>query len=103
MDPTSSVLIILHTKKNYHTVPAGIRQTKYDGFANVKEYYHPHYENTNQPNEKDFRRTLYWNPDIKTGKDGKATIIIYNNSTCKSITVSAETVTANGIIGVLNK
>jgi len=103
MDPTSSVLIILHTKKNYHTVPAGIRQTKYDGFANVKEYYHPHYENTNQPNEKDFRRTLYWNPDIKTGKDGKATITLYNNSTSKSITVSAETVTANGIIGVLNK
>jgi hypothetical protein len=103
LDPTSTVLIILHSKKNYQNAPAGIRDTKYDGYAHVKEFYNPRYDKAMLPNEKDYRRTIYWNPDVKTDKTGKATIGFFNNSTCKSMNVSAETVTSNGIIGVLNK
>jgi len=103
LDPTTTVLIILHSKKNYQNAPAGIRDTKYDGYAHVKEFYNPRYDKAMLPNEKDYRRTIYWNPDVKTDKTGKATIGFFNNSTCKSINVSAETVTSNGIIGVLNK
>jgi hypothetical protein len=69
----------------------------------VKEFYNPRYDKAMLPDEKDYRRTLYWNPDVKTDKTGKATVAFFNNSTCKSMNVSAETVTSNGIIGVLNK
>jgi len=40
---------------------------------------------------------------VPTDKDGKAPVLFYNNSTCKTMNVSAESVTANGVIGVLNK
>jgi hypothetical protein len=103
IDPTTTVLIILHTKKNYQNVPAGIRDTKYDGYSYTKEFYSPRYDNVMLPDEKDFRRTLYWNPDVKTDKTGKASINFFNNSTCNTLNVSAETVTSKGIIGVLNK
>jgi len=46
---------------------------------------------------------LYWNPSVKTNKDGKALIQFYNNSSCKSFSISAETITPQGVIGVLKK
>ena len=103
IDPTTTVLIILHLKKNYQNVPAGIRDTKYNGYAYEKEFYSPRYDKVILPDDKDFRRTLYWNPDVKTDKTGKASITFFNNSTCNTLNVCAETVTSNGIIGVLNK
>ncbi|MDD4759535.1 MAG: hypothetical protein PHU66_01820, partial [Bacteroidaceae bacterium] len=48
------------------------------------------------PPEEDFRRTLYWNPDVKIGKDGKTKVEFWNNSTCKQFTVSAEGITPEG-------
>ncbi len=48
------------------------------------------------PPEEDFRRTLYWNPDVTTDKDGKAVIEFYNNSSCREIYVSAEGITPDG-------
>ena len=102
-DPTKTVLMILHTKKSFQPEAAGIRNTKFDGYAYTKEFYSPHYEDMRLPVEKDYRRTIYWNPDIMTDKEGKSSIWFSNNSTCKSLHVSAETVTSNGIIGVLNK
>jgi len=103
IDANTTVLIILHSKKDFHKEPMGIRETKYDGYAYVKEFYSPRYDKVLLPDEKDYRRTIYWNPDVKTDQEGKASIIFFNNSTCKTMNVSAETVTTNGILGVLNK
>jgi len=102
-DATKTVLVIMHLKKNYQKEVIGIRNTYFDGYAYVKEFFSPRYDRALLPDETDYRRTLYWNPDVKTGKDGKATISFYNNSSCKNMNVSAETVTEKGIIGVLNK
>jgi len=46
---------------------------------------------------------LYWNPAVKTDKEGKALIQFYNNSSCKSFSISAETITPQGVMGVLKK
>jgi len=107
-DPKSDgneVVIYLYSYKDHHLrkSPYGIRTTKFDGYAPVKEFYSPRYDKALLPDEKDYRRTLYWNPDVRTDKDGKATFTFYNNSTCKKMNISAETVTENGEIGVLNK
>jgi uncharacterized protein YfaS (alpha-2-macroglobulin family) len=48
------------------------------------------------PPMEDFRRTLYWNPNVKTDKDGKATIEFYNNSSCTQMFISAEGITKDG-------
>ena len=79
----------------------GVRKTWLDGYSQVKEFYSPNYGTL--PPEPDYRRTLYWNPAVKTDKEGKALIQFYNNSSCKSFNISAETITSQGMIGVLKK
>lgn len=79
----------------------GIRYTRFEGYSQVREFYH-----TNNSDkilgDVDFRRTLYWNPDVKTDKEGKSVISFYNNSTCRGITVSAEGLTIEGIPMILD-
>lgn len=75
----------------------GIRFTTLQGYTQPAEFYHPDYSKTPLPELKDYRRTLYWNPDVKTDSTGRATVQFYNNSTCKQINISAEGVTSNGI------
>jgi len=103
VDPDKTVLAVMILKKNFQKEPNGIRNTTFSGYSNVKEFFSPRYNRVRLPNDKDYRRTLYWNPDVKTNKDGKADIIFYNNDACNIMNISAETVTENGIIGALNK
>ena len=51
----------------------------------------------NLPQMPDFRRTLYWCPDITTDESGNATVEFYNNSTCRNINVSVEGMTKNAV------
>jgi len=96
------VFIEIFPDWNSPTQPGkGVRKTWLDGYSQVKEFYSPNYSIL--PPEEDYRRTLYWNPSVKTDKDGKATIQFYNNSSCKSFSISAETITPQGVIGVLKK
>jgi len=73
------------------------RYTTMQGYSYVKEFYSPAYDNASLPKQKDFRRTLYWNPDVKTDSTGKASVHFYNNSTCKSMKISAGTLTKGGV------
>lgn len=93
------VVVLLQLKTPYIKEPKGTRNTYFTGYSQVSDFFNPQYDRGGLPKEKDYRRTLYWNPDVKTGPDGKANIEFYNNGACKSINVSAETVTANGAIG----
>ena len=103
IDPSSVVIAVIRCKSNYSKEPWGIRNTRFNGYSYEKEFYSPHYDRMILPDEKDYRRTLYWNPDVKTNKDGKASITFYNNSSCKAMHVNAETVTATGLIGTMDK
>ena len=73
----------------------------FNGIAEPAEFYHPDYSKMPLPEHKDHRRTLYWNPNVKTGKDGKAKVEFYNNSSCKQVVVYAEGITADGKVMVL--
>ncbi len=99
------VVVFVYTYKDLHirTTPEGIHQTSFLGYAYTKEFFQPNYEKALLPDEKDYRRTLYWNPDVKTDANGKATISFFNNGSCKAMNVSAETVTERGVIGVMCK
>jgi len=76
----------------------GVRKTWLDGYSDVKEFYSPNYSEL--PPEPDYRRTLYWNPALTTDSTGIAKVQFYNNSSCKNLNISAETVTTEGIIGI---
>ena len=77
----------------------GVRKTWLEGYSPAKEFYSPNYSEL--PPETDYRRTLYWNPNVTTDENGKAKISFYNNSRCTNFSISAETVTSQGMIGFI--
>ncbi len=102
-DPYNVVLAVIIMKKNYQPLVNGVRNTTFAGYSYAKEFFSPQYDHYRVPSESDYRRTLYWNPDVKSDKTGHAQVDFYNNGTCKRMNISAETVTENGIIGALNE
>jgi hypothetical protein len=47
----------------------------------------------------DFRNTLYWNPEIHTGKNGKAEVEFYSSDESTEYIISVEGITGDGIRG----
>jgi hypothetical protein len=94
------VYIFLHSRYGMKSVrPAkGVRNLLFEGFSVAKEFYSPVYEYEMEPGDKDYRRTLYWNPSVLTGDTGKASVSFYNNSTATGFAISAETITEEGKI-----
>ena len=101
----NNVTIYIYTNKDggRRRPNNGIRPTKLVGYSVADEFYHSDYSKTALVGDWDYRRTLYWNPNVKTDKNGKASVSFYNNSTCKQITISAEGLTDSGVPMVLKK
>jgi hypothetical protein len=98
MNKDYTIIFIYTNKKGSLVDKKGTRKTMFEGFTNIREFYSPNYKTIGIPDEKDFRRTLYWNPDVKTDKDGKSSVSFYNNKTCKNISVTNEGITKEGYI-----
>lgn len=67
------------------------------GYTKPDEFYSPQYPNGPIPGDVDYRRTLYWNPNVVTDQNGHAEVEFYNNSYSTGIKASAAGITANGI------
>ncbi len=76
----------------------GVRKTWLEGYSQVKEFYQPNY--TILPKEGDYRRTLYWNPELIPDENGIAEVSFFNNSSCKQLKITVETISEDGSIGV---
>ena len=80
----------------------GVRPTYRDrhfvlhGYDVSEEFYSPCYRQRPLPSLKDYRRTLYWNPDLQLDANGRADISFFNNSQKTSIVVEAEGMTGSG-------
>ena len=72
------------------------REYNFQGFNRPVEFCNPDYSKAKLPEIKDYRRTLYWNPNVTTDNFGQASIEFYNNSVCNIIDVSAEGITRYG-------
>ena len=88
------VTVFVYTHHSFFGNVKGLRRTYFQGY-NVPSTFEMN-DYSLLPPMGDFRRTLYWNPDVTTDKDGKAVIEFYNNSTCREIQVSAEGITPDG-------
>ena len=71
------------------------RQTTFDGYSPKVEFYSPQYPNGPIQGDVDYRRTLYWNPEIKVS-NGRAEVEFYNNSYTKKLHIRAEGFTHYG-------
>lgn len=82
----------------------GIRSTYVQGYSTPKQFYSPDYSQVTQlPPTNDHRRTLYWNPSVRTDATGKATVQFFNAQNHTQLNINAETITKQGEAGSLNK
>ena len=79
------------------------RVTTVDGFSRPYEFYSPEYPNGPIPGDVDYRRTLYWNPNVITDSIGNARVEFYNSSITNHFNVSAAGITASGVPYVLDQ
>ncbi len=81
--------------------PAGLISYVFKGYYAARTFYSPKYDKPNSGNYQtsDLRSTIYWNPNIITGKDGKASFEYYNADTKGTYRVVIEGIDDNGNIG----
>lgn len=72
------------------------RRTTIDGFSRPYSFYAPEYPTGPVFGDVDYRRTLYWNPNVVTDSLGQATVEFYNSSITTHFNVSAAGITAAG-------
>ncbi|MBO7068250.1 MAG: hypothetical protein J6W52_06175 [Bacteroidaceae bacterium] len=78
-----------------------VRRDRYyilPGFSSPDDFYQPNYSKKPLPETKDYRRTLYWNPNLQLDASGAAKIQFYNNSKPTQIAISAEGMASDGTL-----
>ena len=90
------VTVFVYSHKMFMKSPKDLRRTFFDGYSSAVEFYSPGYGEL--PSNEDFRRTLFWNPYVRTNKEGYVDLRICNTGTCRQLIISAEAITPDGNI-----
>ncbi|QKJ29562.1 TonB-dependent receptor plug domain-containing protein [Mucilaginibacter mali] len=101
---SSGVIIITTKRGGENDSPPNIFNIAHytpQGYAAVKQFYSPAYDTPNQTKMADLRSTIYWNPDVVTGSDGKANFSFYNADGTGTYKVTIEGMDTKG--GLLRK
>jgi hypothetical protein len=98
-------VIVITTKmarriNNYYREAPGVIVYNAKGFYKAREFYSPQYDNP-KTNQKmaDLRSTIYWQPNIITDKDGKATFSFFNADGKGTYRVIIEGIDTDGNLG----
>ena len=96
MSQTNSPIFVYVYNRFVYTTESqkGLRRTYFQGFNKPSTFQMEDYSVI--PPMADFRRTIYWNPNVKTDASGKAKVEFFNNSTCQEMYISAEGITPDG-------
>ena len=68
------------------------------GYSAPEDFYQPDYSQKPLPEVKDYRRTLYWNPDLKLDDSGRAEFRFYGNGRQTHLAVTAEGMASDGTL-----
>ena len=74
----------------------GKRISTVSGYSSPYQFYSPSYPDGPIIGDVDYRRTLYWDPNVITDSDGHATVSFYNNSITSEFNISGAGITAGG-------
>ena len=89
------VTVLVYTTENAGSKQSkGVRVTYFDGFNLASSYEEDML--TGIAPEREYRRTIYWNPNVRTDGSGKASVEFVNNSRCTMFHISAEGMTDDG-------
>ena len=90
-----NIIVYLYTHRIFSTESnKGLRRTYFQGFNQASTFKTEDYSVI--PPMADFRRTIWWQPDITTDDEGKAKVEFFNNSTCEEMYISVEGMTPDG-------
>ena len=78
------------------------RVSTVDGYSAPYEFFSPQYPDGPLDGQADWRRTIYWNPNVVTDADGRASVSFFNNSYSRHIRVCCAGITAGGTPYVLD-
>lgn len=93
--PSGAVTIFIYTHPIESTASnKGLRKTHFQGFTPRETFQMEDYSIL--PPMEDFRRTLFWAPNVKTDDKGHATIEFWNNSACHEMYISVEGIGQDG-------
>jgi TonB-dependent SusC/RagA subfamily outer membrane receptor len=89
-----------HKVNSYYREAPGVIAYTARGFYKAREFYSPQYDNP-KTNTKmaDLRSTIYWQPNVITDKDGKASFSYFNADGKGTYRVVIEGIDANGNLG----
>jgi hypothetical protein len=90
------VTVFVYTYFSMPRAQKGIRRTHFQGYNIPTVYTNTVNDYSLMAPQPDYRRTLYWNPNVSTDKNGNAKVDFYNNSSCRQIIISAESITKDG-------
>ena len=94
-EEASRVRIYIYRQLKFTTESQkGLRRTHFQGY-NIPETFKMEDMQVLPPLEN-LRRTLYWEPNVKTDENGEAKIIFYNNMSATQIQYSAEGISKDG-------
>ena len=94
-NPHHLIYIYLYTHRLFSSESQkGLRHTYFQGFNKASTFKTEDYNVI--PPMADFRRTIWWQPDITTDAQGKAKVEFFNNSTCEEMYISVEGMTEDG-------
>lgn len=99
IDPLDTEILKCHIYLYMHIAVStskkkGIRHTYFQGFNKPSTFQMEDYSSL--PPMADFRRTIYWSPNVVTDSQGKAQVSFYNNSTCEDMYISVEGLSGDG-------
>ena len=94
IDALKPVTIFVYTHHTYLRNVKGLRRTYFQAYNDPQTFKMDDYSVL--PPMEDFRRTIYWEPNVKTDAEGNAHLEFYNNSSCRYMHISAEGMDQNG-------
>ena len=68
------------------------------GYAVCEDFYHPDYSKKPLDGFKDYRRTLFWDPNVQLDNQGNAKLHLFNNGKKTQIAISAEGMSEDGTL-----
>jgi len=100
----SGGVIVINTKKGKdhsgdtnNIIAKGIVPFTLIGYQKQKEFYSPAYPNAN--NTRDFRKAIYWNPNVVTSAEKQVELKYFNSDYTGKYKIVIEGINADGQIG----
>lgn len=92
-------IIYLYTREDWYKFKRkkGVHKRNLYGFTTPTKFTFPNYRQMASDNPNDFRRTLYWNPNLKTDVNGRASAVFFSNAReNQHLRITVRGITADG-------